>query len=135
VGGFMRQVGLIVRTHHERWDGTGYPDGLEGEAIPIEARIISSCDAYNAMRTDRPYRKAMPKEEAIAELVACAGKQFDPAVVDAVLSVVDGDGGALASRLGRDAEETDGAESDSLALLTIQAERLLDRGPVHDTGA
>ena len=59
VGGFMREVGLIVRSHHERWDGTGYPDGLAGEEIPIEARIIGCCDAWNAMRTDRAYRKAL----------------------------------------------------------------------------
>ena len=56
VGGFMHQVGLIVRSHHERWDGTGYPDGLAGEAIPLESRIIGCCDAWNAMRTDRVYR-------------------------------------------------------------------------------
>ena len=59
VGGFMREVGLIVRSHHERWDGGGYPDGLAGEQIPLEARIISCCDTWNAMRTDRPYRKAL----------------------------------------------------------------------------
>ena len=60
VGGFMREVGLIVRSHHERWDGGGYPDGLAGEAIPLEARIIAVCDSWNAMRTDRAYRKALP---------------------------------------------------------------------------
>src|SRR6202035_5553836 len=59
VGGFMRDVGLIVRSHHERWDGCGYPDGLAGEAIPLEARIIACCDTWNAMRTDRCYRKAL----------------------------------------------------------------------------
>jgi HD-GYP domain-containing protein (c-di-GMP phosphodiesterase class II) len=53
--GFMRDVGLIVRSHHERWDGGGYPDGLAGEAIPLEARIIACCDSWNAMRTDRSY--------------------------------------------------------------------------------
>src|SRR3984885_2258896 len=65
VGGFMREVGLIVRSHHERWDGTGYPDALSGAAIPLEARIISCCDAWNAMRTDRPYRKALAYEAAV----------------------------------------------------------------------
>ena len=78
VGGFMRDVGLIVRSHHERWDGRGYPDGLAGEAIPLEARIISCCDTWNAMRTDRSYRKALSHEVARAELVANAGHQFDP---------------------------------------------------------
>jgi len=53
VGGFMREVGLLVRSHHERWDGRGYPDGLAGEEIPLEARIITCCDSWNAMRTDR----------------------------------------------------------------------------------
>ncbi len=57
VGGFMREVGIIVRSHHERWDGAGYPDGLAGESIPLEARIITCCDTWNAMRTDRPYRE------------------------------------------------------------------------------
>ncbi len=60
VGGFMHEVGLIVRSHHERWDGNGYPDGLAGEAIPLESRIIGCCDAWNAMRTDRVYRTALP---------------------------------------------------------------------------
>ena len=68
VGGFMRNVGLIVRCHHERWDGTGYPDGLAGEAIPLEARIITCCDSWNAMRTDRSYRNALSHEVALAEL-------------------------------------------------------------------
>jgi HD-GYP domain-containing protein (c-di-GMP phosphodiesterase class II) len=88
VGGFMREVGLIVRSHHERWDGGGYPDALAGEAIPLEARIISCCDAWNAMRTDRAYRKALPIEVALAELRSGAGSQFDPRVVDALLSVL-----------------------------------------------
>ena len=57
IGGFMRKVGLIVRSHHERWDGGGYPDGLAGEEIPLEARIIACCDSWSAMRTDRSYRK------------------------------------------------------------------------------
>jgi putative nucleotidyltransferase with HDIG domain len=89
VGGFMREVGLVVRSHHERWDGTGYPDRLSGEAIPLEARIISCCDTWNAMRTDRSYRRALSKEAALAELHANSGSQFDPAVVEALLAVVD----------------------------------------------
>ncbi len=78
VGGFMRQVGIIVRSHHERWDGAGYPDGLAGEQIPLEARIISCCDTWNAMRTDRPYRKALSYEIASAELRSASGTQLDP---------------------------------------------------------
>jgi putative nucleotidyltransferase with HDIG domain len=90
VGGFMREVGVIVRSHHERWDGSGYPDGLAGEAVPLEARIIACCDAWNAMRTDRAYRKALSHEAALAELVAGRGSQFDPRAVDALLEIVDG---------------------------------------------
>ncbi len=89
VGGFMRQVGLIVRSHHERWDGAGYPDGLVGGQIPLEARIISCCDAWNAMRTDRPYRRALAHELAVAELRAGSGSQFDPRIVDTLLASVD----------------------------------------------
>jgi HD-GYP domain-containing protein (c-di-GMP phosphodiesterase class II) len=87
VGGFMRQVGLIVRSHHERWDGAGYPDGLAGDPIPLEARIISCCDTWNAMRTDRPYRQALAYDVAVAELASNAGKQFDPAVVETFLAL------------------------------------------------
>jgi putative nucleotidyltransferase with HDIG domain len=88
VGGFMRDVGRIVRSHHERWDGTGYPDGLAGEAIPAESRIIACCDAWNAMRTDRSYRAAIAHEDAVEELISCAGTQFDPRIVAALLAVV-----------------------------------------------
>ena len=88
VGGFMREVGIIVRSHHERWDGGGYPDGLAGEQIPLEARIITCCDTWNAMRTDRPYRKALSHDVAVAELVANAGGQFDPYVVETFLKLV-----------------------------------------------
>jgi putative nucleotidyltransferase with HDIG domain len=88
VGGFMREVGQIVRSHHERWDGGGYPDGLSGEEIPLEARIIACCDSWNAMRTDRPYRKALSHEVALAELLGNSGTQYDPRVVVALLAVV-----------------------------------------------
>ena len=88
VGGFMREVGVIVRTHHERWDGCGYPDGLAGEAIPIEARIIACCDTWNAMTTTRSYRTALSEDVAAHELRAHAGSQLDPVVVDAVLAIL-----------------------------------------------
>ena len=81
VGGFMRQVGSIVRSHHERWDGDGYPDRLAGENIPLEARIISCCDTWNAMRTDRPYRRALAYDVAAAELRSVSGTQLDPTLV------------------------------------------------------
>jgi putative nucleotidyltransferase with HDIG domain len=88
VGGFMGNVGRIVRSHHERWDGGGYPDGLRGDAIPLAARIVSCCDAFNAMTTTRPYRKAMAPGVALEELVEHAGAQFDPLVVDALVAVI-----------------------------------------------
>jgi putative nucleotidyltransferase with HDIG domain len=94
VGGFMRDVGMIVRSHHERWDGGGYPDGLGGEQIPLEARIISCCDTWNAMRTDRPYRDALAVDVALAELQAGAGTQFDPRVVETFVRMVAPDLGA-----------------------------------------
>jgi HD-GYP domain-containing protein (c-di-GMP phosphodiesterase class II) len=89
VGGFMREVGLIVRSHHERWDGTGYPDGLAGDQIPLEARIVACCDAYNAMTTTRSYRAALPPSAAVAELREHRGSQFDPTIVDALLRCVE----------------------------------------------
>jgi HD-GYP domain-containing protein (c-di-GMP phosphodiesterase class II) len=88
VGGFMREVGVIVRSHHERWDGSGYPDGLAGDQIPLEARIVACCDAWNAMTTTRSYRDAMPISDAAAEIRRSAGTQFDPRVVDALLHVL-----------------------------------------------
>jgi putative nucleotidyltransferase with HDIG domain len=88
VGGFMSEVGEIVRASHERWDGGGYPDGLAGTEIPLEARIVSCCDSFNAMTTTRSYRNAMPVSAAVSELIRCAGTQFDPRVVDALLRVV-----------------------------------------------
>jgi HD-GYP domain-containing protein (c-di-GMP phosphodiesterase class II) len=85
VGGVLSEVGIIVRHHHERWDGRGYPDGIAGEAIPLAARIICACDTYSAMTTNRPYRAALPVADAFAELERCSGSQFDPAIVDALL--------------------------------------------------
>ncbi len=88
IGGFMSDVGSIVRSHHERWDGEGYPDGLTAEEIPPAARIIACCDSWNAMRTDRSYRSALPVELAVSELEACSGSQFDPHVVATLIEVV-----------------------------------------------
>ena len=88
VGGFMREVGAVVRSSHERWDGGGYPDGLAGDQIPLEARIVCCCDAFSAMTTDRSYRKARSAREAVEELERCAGSQFDPDVVHAAVAVV-----------------------------------------------
>ena len=71
----------VIRHHHERFDGNGYPDGLKGEDIPLSARIFSVVDSFDAMTTNRPYRKALPLDEALTRLRAEAGKQFDPDVV------------------------------------------------------
>jgi len=84
----LSDVAPIVRSSHERWDGGGYPDGVLGEAIPLGARIIAVCDAYDAMTTMRPYRKAMSEADAMAELRRCAGHQFDPSVVAAFERVI-----------------------------------------------
>jgi HD-GYP domain-containing protein (c-di-GMP phosphodiesterase class II) len=89
VGGKLARIGEIVRSCHERWDGQGYPDGLMGEEIPLAARIVFCCDAYSAMTTDRPYRRAMSPAAAVEELRANAGTQFEPRIVDAVVSVVE----------------------------------------------
>jgi putative nucleotidyltransferase with HDIG domain len=89
VGGLLGDIGRIVRACHERWDGDGYPDGIAGEQIPVIARIVACCDAYNAMTSDRSYRKALPVSEAVAELRRGSGSQFDPRVVDALLATIE----------------------------------------------
>jgi HD-GYP domain-containing protein (c-di-GMP phosphodiesterase class II) len=88
VGGALARVARYVRSSHERYDGHGYPDGLTGDAIPIESRIVSVCDAFSAMTTNRPYRAAMPLGAALEELHGCAGTQFDPQVVTALEHVL-----------------------------------------------
>jgi diguanylate cyclase (GGDEF)-like protein/PAS domain S-box-containing protein len=79
-----------ILTHHENWDGTGYPEGLEGEAIPLVSRIISIVDSYDAMTNDRPYRRAFSKEKVIAEIKKCSGTKYDPKLVEAFLKIVSG---------------------------------------------
>ena len=84
---FFEDVVPLVRSAHERWDGRGYPDGLAGDEIPLGARIICACDAYNAMITERPYKPAMPPPTRRSpSCAAAAGTQFDPQVVDALLA-------------------------------------------------
>jgi response regulator RpfG family c-di-GMP phosphodiesterase len=83
----LRGVGIdVVRHHHERWDGAGYPDGLAGEQIPMAARIFAIADTLDAMTTNRPYRRAMAWDEAVEEILAQSGRQFDPAVVEAFIA-------------------------------------------------
>ncbi len=85
----LEPVMPLVYHHHERFDGTGYPDGLRGEEIPLGARIITVADAFESMTSDRPYRKALPLEEAVAELRAGAGRQFDPRIVDVFIKLAE----------------------------------------------
>ncbi len=77
----------VIRSHHERWDGRGYPAGLGGEEIPLSARIFSVCDAFDAMTSNRPYRHALPFEHALEEIMTGAGSQFDPAMAKAFVSI------------------------------------------------
>jgi diguanylate cyclase (GGDEF)-like protein len=86
----MGAIARIVRHEHERFDGSGYPDGIAGDGIPIGARIILACDAYHAMTSDRPYRLSMPHAEAIRELAKSAGTQFDPAVTEVLIGCLYG---------------------------------------------
>jgi len=99
----LTPVAEVVLRHHEWFDGTGYPDGVAGEAIPLAARIVGAVDAYCAMITKRSYKEAFSEEEARAELVRCAGTQFDPAIVEAFLAILD-------DPASHDADQDDDAE-------------------------
>jgi len=88
----LEEVAKIVRHHHERWDGKGYPDGLSGEEIPLGARILCIADAFEAMTSNRPYRKAMSISEAVSELINNAGEQFDPNLVQIFLEILKEEG-------------------------------------------
>ena len=94
----LRSIASIVRATHENWDGSGYPDRAAGEEIPLAARIVHASNAFVAMTTDRPYRNALPVEEALSELMRCAGTQFDPTVIRVlVVCVRDGQGAEQAA--------------------------------------
>ena len=84
----LEPIADFILKHHECWDGQGYPMGLSGEDIPLPCRILAIADAYDAMTSDRPYRSAMTREEAIAELRRCAGTQFDPELVEKFIQVL-----------------------------------------------
>jgi HD-GYP domain-containing protein (c-di-GMP phosphodiesterase class II) len=85
---YLNQAIDIPYCHHEKWDGTGYPRNLKGEEIPIQARIFSVVDVYDALTSDRPYRKAWTKDNALAYIIEQSGKHFDPAVVDVFLQII-----------------------------------------------
>ncbi|MEA2470414.1 MAG: hypothetical protein QOE38_1413, partial [Thermoleophilaceae bacterium] len=122
----LSEVARAVRHEHERWDGTGYPDGLSGEDIPLAARVVLACDAYHALVSDRPDRRALPPDGALHELELCAGTQFDPKVIQALVACVrdpavlhgangDGDEDAVA------AEPESRLELELRALITVAA--------------
>ncbi len=96
----LAPVGTLVRHSHEHWDGSGYPDGLAGEEIPLGSRIILACDAFDAMTSDRPYHVPKSEPEAIAELRRCSGKQFDPEVVAVLIRVLERRETPLAGQVG-----------------------------------
>jgi polar amino acid transport system substrate-binding protein len=88
----LREIVPLIRHHHERYDGHGYPDGLQGREIPLEARILCVADSVQAMESDRPYRKALSRHEIISEIKENAGTQFDPVIVKAFLKVIHKEG-------------------------------------------
>ena len=92
----LRPVARLVRASHERYDGSGYPDGLVGDQIPLGARVVAVCDAFDAMTSDRPYRERLSEDEALEQLMSCAGRQFDPEVVDVFVRVLQRDRAAAA---------------------------------------
>ncbi len=114
----VRMAETIARTHHERWDGSGYPNGLRGEQIPLVGRICAVCDVYDALLAERPYKPAWSRERALQEVAAQRGRHFDPAIVDAFLrlrgaAAADGTEGRRASANGR-AEPYDAADDPAL---------------------
>jgi putative two-component system response regulator len=86
---FTGPLALIVRHHHENWDGTGYPDGLRGEAIPIGARVLAIVDCYDALTSDRPYRRSLSHERATAMILERKGTMYEPAIADAFFRIID----------------------------------------------
>jgi putative nucleotidyltransferase with HDIG domain len=105
----LEPVAKIVRHHHERWDGTGYPDGLSRDQIPLASRIVAVCDAYEAMTSARPYRAALPPAAAAYELRAGAGTQFDPGLVDRFVEVLQERGWPLTPPVERDLAYVEGS--------------------------
>jgi ribonuclease P protein subunit RPR2 len=102
VGGveFLAEAVDVVRSHHERWDGTGYPDGLAGEEIPLAARVFAVADVFDALTTDRPYRQAIPMVQAREIISRGSGSHFDPAVIDAFALITNETLAAIAEEIG-----------------------------------
>lgn len=91
----LRQLASVARYHHEWWNGQGYPEGLEGEHIPLEARIISLCDAVESMTSERPYQKAKSLTAIIRKVQRCAGSQFDPKIAELFVRLIQQDSGLI----------------------------------------
>jgi putative nucleotidyltransferase with HDIG domain len=108
----LRHLAPFVRNHHEWWDGRGYPDGLHGEQIPLEARILAVCDAVEAMASDRSYQRAIPLNEIMVELRSCAGTQFDPTVVQAFINIAEREGERLVTNSAQEVERHQTAHQD-----------------------
>jgi HD-GYP domain-containing protein (c-di-GMP phosphodiesterase class II) len=125
----MRDIAGWVRAHHERIDGRGYPKGIGGEEIPLEARILAVADAYEAMIADRPYRAGIPAAAACAEIIRCAGTQFDRAVVDAFLTSLERSDDALTASRWRGRRRTHAAEQNAGSAGSFRGgERMLPDG-------
>jgi HD-GYP domain-containing protein (c-di-GMP phosphodiesterase class II) len=101
----LSHLAPFIRFHHERWDGKGYPVGLSGEIIPLEARILNLCDSVEAMASDRPYHRAMTPQQIIAEVRRCAGVQFDPQIAEAFVRVVERQGASFVVNSARSVTE------------------------------
>jgi ribonuclease P protein subunit RPR2 len=97
---FLRDAAAVIRSHHERWDGEGYPDRLAGETIPAAARLFAVADVLDALTTDRPYRRASPIAEARRMILASAGTHFDPVAVEAFMEIPDHRIAAIAAQIG-----------------------------------
>ncbi len=123
----LRPVAVIVRATHERWDGDGYPDGLAGDAIPLGARVIAACDAYDAMTTDRCYRGRMNHQSACEELRREAARQFDPTVVDALLAELQREGMASSQRSATAEARPRAADEVAAQLREVLARHVSDR--------
>lgn len=109
----LRHLAPLIKFHHERWDGNGYPTGLKGEEIPVESRILAICDSVEAMASDRPYHKAMSLDAIVTEIKRCSGSQFDPKIVEVFCEILEEEGHALVVNSARQAYATASHRNDN----------------------